>query len=501
MSTPEHAIPPCVLVLFGTGDLVRRKLMPSLFGMHRKGILPEGFSVLGFGRKDWDDAAYARQMREACDRFSEEPSTDSEWTSFGRRLAYVRGDFLDAQAYRSLAQRLPDLDRRWRTEGNRMFFLATLPSLYAGIAERLGAAGLVNRDTEGPFTRLMIEKPFGHDLTSAQTLNDALHRVFREEQIFRIDHYLGKETVQNLLVLRFANSVFETLWNRRHIDQVQITASETFGVENRGAYYEESGVLRDMVQNHLLQLLALIAMEPPLSFQADDVRDHKVEVLRALRPLSGKDALDNVVLGQYGPSADGVMPGYRQEPGVAPDSVTPTYAALRVFVDNWRWQGVPFYLRTGKRLARGCVEVMIQFKAVPHCLFGDAQACERIEPNRLVICLQPGESIQFHFGAKTPGTVLSVDPVRMHFGFRETHPDGTLSPYQRLVLGALRDDASLFARADGVEAAWRFVTPILEAFETSPPDDFPDYAAGSEGPLEAELLLRRDRQAWRPLSD
>jgi len=274
----------------------------------------------------------------------------------------------------------------------------------------------------------MIEKPFGHDLASAEALNESLHRVFREEQIFRIDHYLAKETVQNLLVLRFANSVFETLWNRAHINHVQITAGETVGVEQRGAYYEEAGVLRDMVQNHLLQLLALVAMEPPLSFQADDVRDHKVEVLRALRPLAGKEARQNVVLGQYGPSADGAMPGYRQEPGIAPDSVTPTYAALRVFVDNWRWQGVPFYLRTGKRLARSCAEVVIQFKAIPHCLFGDAQACACIEPNRLVVCLQPDESIQFQFGAKTLGDTLAVDPVHMHFGYREAYPDGGSSP-------------------------------------------------------------------------
>lgn len=492
--------PSCLLVILGAaGDLTRRKLMPALYAMHRTGHLPASFAILGMARSEMDDAAFRAAMRAACDTFGE-AVTDTEWTAFAARLHYQTGNFNDASAYQALAARIAELDARHATDGNRMFFLATLPSLYAGIAAQLGVASLVHRDPDGPFSRVLIEKPFGHDLASAQALNHALHDVFREEQIFRIDHYLAKETVQNILVLRFANAVFEPLWNRQHIDHVQISAAEHIGVGSRGGYYEESGVLRDMVQNHLLQLLALVVMEAPLSFAADRVRDRKVDVFRALRPMMGEDAYRDVVLGQYAASADGAMPGYHQEAGVAPDSVTPTFAALKVHVDNWRWQGVPFYLRTGKRLAKGCAEVVVQFRSIPFCVFGEEQACARIAPNRLVLSIQPEESVHLEFATKVPGNGLAVDTARMHFSFNDRYPDAP-PPYQRLLLDALRGEQLLFSRADGVEMSWHFITPILEAYaDTGHPGAKPyPYPADSQGPVVADTLIARDGHAWQPL--
>ncbi|OIO75424.1 MAG: glucose-6-phosphate dehydrogenase [Gallionellaceae bacterium CG1_02_56_997] len=492
--------PPCLLVILGAaGDLTRRKLMPTLYAMHIAGHLPPSFAILGMARSEMDDAAFRAAMRTACETFGDPPE-DAGWQSFADRLHYQTGNFNDADAYRALAGRVTELDARHATGGNRMFFLATLPSLYAAIATQLGAAGLVHLDPQGPFSRVLIEKPFGHDLSSAQALNHALHEVFREEQIFRIDHYLGKETVQNILVLRFANAVFEPLWNRQHIDYVQISAAEHIGVGSRGGYYEESGVLRDMVQNHLLQLLALVAMEAPLNFSADRVRDRKVDVFRALRTMLGEDIYHDVVLGQYAPSADGSLPGYHQEAGVAPDSVTPTFAALKVHVDNWRWQGVPFYLRTGKRLAKGCAEVVVQFRSIPFCVFGEEQACARIAPNRLVLSIQPEESIHLEFATKVPGNGLAVDTARMHFGFNDRYPDAP-PPYQRLLLDALRGEQLLFSRADGVEMSWHFITPILEAYADGiHPDARPyPYPAGSQGPVAADELLAQDSHNWQRL--
>jgi len=490
--------PSCLLVIMGAaGDLTRRKLMPALYAMHRAGDLPISFAILGTARPDMNSEAFRSAMREACDTFGE-AVTDTEWTSFAARLHYQTGNFNDASAYQVLAARIAELDARHATDGNRMFFLATLPSLYAGIAAQLGAAGLVYGDLDGPFSRVLVEKPFGHDLASAQALNQSLHDVFREDQIFRIDHYLAKETVQNILVLRFANAMFEPLWNRQHIDHVQISAAEHIGVGSRGGYYEESGVLRDMVQNHLLQLLALVAMEAPLSFTADRVRDRKVDVFRALRPLIGEEVYRDVVLGQYAASANGEMPGYHQEAGVAPDSITPSYAALKVHVDNWRWQGVPFYLRTGKRLAQGCAEVVVQFRSIPFCMFGEEDTCTRIAPNRLVLSIQPNESVHLEFAAKVPGPGIAVETARMHFGFRDRYPDGPPA-YQRLLLDALRGEQLLFARADGVELSWRFVTPILEAYADHPGAEPYAYPAGSQGPVAADTLIARDGHAWQPL--
>ena len=492
-----NVAPHCLLVILGAvGDLTRRKLMPTLYAMHQMGHLPASFIILGMARSEMDDQTFRSAMRTACDTFAV-TTTDEEWTPFAARLYYQRGNFNDAVAWQVLADRIAELDAHHGTDGNRLFFFATLPSLYAVIATQLGAAGLVHSDPTGPFSRLLIEKPFGHDLSSAQILNRTLHNVFREDQIFRIDHYLAKETVQNILVLRFANAVFEPLWNRQFIDHIQISVTEQIGVGSRGRYYEETGVLRDMVQNHLLQLLALIAMEPPVNFTADRVRDRKVDVLRALHPLTGEDVYRDVVLGQY--DAFGTVPGYHQEAGVAADSVTPTFVALKVQVDNWRWQGVPFYLRTGKRLAKGCAEVVVQFHTIPFCVLGEEQICSRIAPNRLVLRIQPDESVHLEFATKMPGPGLVVDTAHMHFDFLDRYHEVT-PPYQRLLLDALRGEQLLFARADGVEMSWRFITPILDAYANNHSSaKLHTYTAGSQGPIAADSLMAHDGHMWQPL--
>lgn len=488
---------PCVLLIFGaTGDLAQRKLIPALFSLHRQGQLPAGFAVLGCARSRLDGEEFRKRMRAACDQLCRQASTDAEWAEFGRRLYYESGHFTDLSLFQRLNLALTRIDAAHNTRGNRLFYLATLPSQYALIVRHLKSAGLVNANGERPFTRLMIEKPFGRDLASAVALNETLRSAFREDQVYRIDHYLGKETVQNILVFRFANAIFEPLWNRAHIDHVQITAAETIGVEHRGTYYEETGVLRDMAQNHLLQLLALVAMEPPLSFEADAIRDKKVEVFKALHPLQGEDALRLTVRGQYGPDAAGKIPAYRNEPEVAPDSVTPTYVALKAFIDNWRWQGVPFYIRTGKRLRRHCTTVIVQFTRIPFCLFGESHVCNHIAPNRLILRIEPDEGISLGFSLKAPGTDTAVDNEYMDFWYRSTYDGHIPSAYERLLLDALRGYAALFARKDSVEEAWRFITPILEAWDAAPKPAFPNYGAFSDGPEAADAWIRADGRAW-----
>jgi glucose-6-phosphate 1-dehydrogenase len=494
MIYPVHIAPPCVLVLLGTGDLVKRKLMPALFNLHQADRLPEAFAILACGLDQWDEDSFRSTMFSSCKEALQADLPEADWLAFASRLHYQTSNFSEAETYQRIREHLAEIDAAADTLGNRLFFMATFPSLYETIVLHLGTAGLSNREADGPFTRLMVEKPFGRDLVSASALNATLHGVFKKKQIFLIDHYLGKETVQNLLVLRFANSIFEPLWNRQHIDYVEIHAAETIGVGRRGAYYEEAGILRDMVQNHLLELVSLVAMEPPLSFTADDVRDKKVEVLRALRPIRGDLALQDVVLGQYGPSPDGQNPGYRAESGVAPDSRTPTFAAIRVFVDNWRWQGVPFYLRTGKRLSGQRTEVVVHCLPVPYSLFGKETEASKIQANRLILSIQPTESVQLVFGAKVPGTTLQVQQARMHFGFDGEFTEQTHSPYERLLLDALRGDQLLFARADGIEAAWNFVDPIIEAWRNAElPEPFPNYFGDSNGPLSANQLIRDRR--------
>lgn len=494
MIYPVHIAPPCVLVLLGTGDLVKRKLMPALYNLHQANRLPDAFAILACGLDQWDLESFRAEMFSSCKAALQGNLKDADWSAFASRLHYQPSNFAEADSYERIRERLTEIDAIADTLGNRLFFLATFPSLYESIVVHLGAAGLANREAEGPFTRLMVEKPFGRDLASASALNTLLHGVFKKKQIFLIDHYLGKETVQNLLVLRFANSIFEPLWTRQHIDYIEINAAETIGVGMRGGYYEEAGILRDMVQNHLLELLSLVAMEAPLSFKADDVRDKKVEVFRALRPIRGEQALQDVVLGQYGPSPDGLNSGYRAESGVSPDSRTPTFTAMRVFVDNWRWQGVPFYLRTGKRLSNQRTEVVVHFQPVPYSLFGNENEPTKIQANRLILSIQPTESVQLVFGAKVPGTTLQVQQARMHFGFEGEFIDQNHSPYERLLLDALRGDQLLFARADGIEAAWNFVDPIIDAWrDVELPEPFPNYFGGSNGPLSANHLMRDRR--------
>ncbi len=498
-SQPE----PCVLLLFGaTGDLTRRKLLPALFQLHLRGQLPQHFAVLGASRQPLSNEQFRTLMRQACIAFCPAPPDDAQWNAFAEYLYYEAGHFSDPTLFQRLNMALRDIDHRHHTRGNRLFYLATLPSSYPLLVKQLRDAEMVNRAIGHPFTRLMVEKPFGRDLASAIALNDEIAAVFREDQVYRIDHYLGKETVQNILVLRFANAIFEPLWNRIHIDHVQITAAESLGIEGRGAYYEETGVLSDMVQNHLLQVLSLVAMEPPLSFDADAIRDKKTEVFKSLRRFYGaEDVLAVTARGQYGQSLDGHVPGYRNEPLVDPQSPVPTFVALKVFIDNWRWQGVPFYIRTGKRLAQATTEVIIAFRQIPFCLFGQDQVCSRIAPNQLILRIQPHEGVSLAFGVKAPGAETSVDSAHMRFTYG-THFDGAMPlPYERLLTDSMRGYAALFARRDSVEEAWRFITPILETWASHPPADFPNYAAGSEGPTSAFDLLARGGRAWRPLGE
>ncbi len=492
---------PCVLLIFGaTGDLTRRKLIPALFSLHRKQLLPAGFAVLGCARSKMTSEEFRAHMRKACVEFCKTAPEDADWARFAPKLYYEAGHFSDLSLFQRLNFALTKIDAAQQTAGNRLFYLATLPSFYTAIIQQLQMASLVNQKSTPPFTRILIEKPFGHDLESAAELNNLLYKVFREDQIYRIDHYLGKETIQNILVFRFGNAIFEPLWNRNLIDHVQITAAETIGVEERGRYYEETGVLRDMVQNHLLQTLTLIAMEPPISFESEAIRDKKAEVLKALRPIQGEaETMRATVRGQYSGDEMKGIAGYRQENYVAPDSNTPTYVAMKMFVDNWRWQGVPFYIRTGKRLKRQCTLVVIQFARIPFCLFGQEQVCARIQPNRLILRIEPGEGISLSFSIKVPGTETDVDHAQMNFNYHSRYDNAIPAAYERLLADALRGYAALFARKDGVEDAWRFITPILKAWEKMPPAAFPNYAPGSEGPAEADQWIHRDGREWYSL--
>ena len=481
---------PCAMVIFGaTGDLTRRKLVPALYNLAHSGLLPERFGVVGFARRPWNHGSFREEMSRGVSEFSRLGALDpEEWERFGPLLEYFEGAFDDPAAYTRLAERLGTIDRERGLEGNRLFYLAVPPTEIATILHRLKGAGLVHPPDGGPWSRAIIEKPFGRDLESARALNGLLARVLHESQTFRIDHYLGKETVQNLLVFRFANSICEPLWNRRYVDYVEICAAETLGVGTRGRFYEQTGVLRDIVQSHLLELLSLIAMEPPTTGGADDIRTEKLKVLHALRDPT-QDSIDrDLVLGQYR--------GYRGEPDVAPDSVTPTFAAMRVFLDNWRWQGVPFYLRTGKRLAKRVTEVALHMREIPLRLFGGDDVGDRIEPNVLTLRIQPDEGIALRFASKVPGLDLRVGTVAMDMRYLETFGGEPPEAYERLLLDAMRGDATLFSRRDAVEASWAWITPILEHVGRHPPRDLPNYEPGSWGPERARELTRRDGRAW-----
>ena len=490
----HRAADPCAVVVFGaTGDLTARKLMPALYNLARERLLPGGFSVVGFARRDWTDEQFRAAMKEGVTKFSREPLQEELWESFARGLHYVSGTFDDAQAYAKLAERLGKQDVAHGAAGNRLFYLATPPDAYAMIAQRLGEAQLATPQT-GNWTRLVVEKPFGRDLTSARALDQSIGNVFRERYIYRIDHYLGKETVQNIMVFRFGNGIFEPVWNRRYVDNVQVSVAETVGVEGRGGYYEESGALRDMVQNHLMQVLALVAMEPVASFRGDAVRDEKAKVFHAVKAID--DVGRDTVRAQYSAGAimGAMVPGYREEQGVAPDSRTETYTALKLEVENWRWSGVPFYLRVGKRLPKRATEVAITFKTAPLQLFRQMGG-DNPTPNLLVLRIQPDEGISLRFGAKVPGTRSDVRPVNMDFHYGSSFGVEPPEAYERLLLDAMLGDSTLFTRWDGVEAAWELLTPVLDAWADGA-SPIKQYEAGSWGPDAARELIERDGREW-----
>ncbi|HEX5825972.1 MAG TPA: glucose-6-phosphate dehydrogenase [Candidatus Limnocylindrales bacterium] len=495
----ERVPDPAVFVLFGaTGDLAHRKVVPALFQLWRTHLLPHEFTIVAVGRREYSDDAFRQELKEAVEKHSRVQPVDREtWDDLAKRIVYHRGDFGDPSMYQSLAERLEGLDETSGTRGNRLFYLATQPSAFPEIVQQLGKVGLDHERHEGGWRRVVIEKPFGHDLDSAIRLNREVGKVFRERQVYRIDHYLGKETVRNLLVFRFGNGIFEPIWNRRHIDHVQITVAESIGIENRGSFYEETGASRDFLQNHLLQLLSLVAMEPPATFEADALRDEKVKVIRAVSELTPEQVRTDVIRGQYGPGWVSAKPvtGYREEPEVNPQSETETYIAARLTVDDWRWSGVPFYLRMGKRLPKRATEIAIQFKEVPHQLFKDSASDP--EANLLAMRIQPDEGIMLRFGAKVPGLGIDVRNVTMDFTYGSAFQVDSPDAYETLILDVLLGDASLFTRADEVEEAWGIVDPIVATWAEMPPPDFPNYEAGTWGPEAADDLLAREGRRWR----
>jgi glucose-6-phosphate 1-dehydrogenase len=490
----------CVLVIFGaSGDLTHRKLMPALYDLETMGSMHPDVDVLGLGRTPMSTEQFRARMHEAVAGSKDvHHFSESQWADFEKRLSYFVGDPTDPEFYRALGARLGEM-REHGASGNHLFYVSTPASIAHPIIAGLGEAGL-NRNEKG-WSRIVLEKPFGRDLASARELNSTVLKTFGEREIYRIDHYLGKETVQNMLVFRFANSLFEPVWNRNYIDYVEITAAETVGVESRAAFYEETGALRDMVANHLLQLLAITAMEPPIAFDADAVREQKVQVFRSIRPMTVDEVARRTVRGQYGPGeVDGhSASGYRQEHGVRPNSTTETFVAIDFRVDNWRWAGVPFYIRTGKRLPRQLTEVRVHFKRTPQALFSGTSD-EQIEPNVVVISIQPDEGIVLQFGAKRPGNQMQVVPVQANFCYRTAFGQDTPVAYQTLLLDAMRGDATLFTRGDEIEAEWGIITPIEDAWSQLKPPQFPNYAAGSEGPDATHDLIREEFRGWQPIA-
>jgi glucose-6-phosphate 1-dehydrogenase len=494
----SHELPgaPCAFVVFGAmGDLTKRKLLPSLYNLRANGLLPRDFAIIGVARRDLDEGAYRAEVARALRSFATREVDDAIWAEYTERIHYVKGDFEDPGTYRALGAALAHAAQRHATAGNALFYLATPPGEFCPIVRGLGAGGLVREDAG--WRRIVVEKPFGRDLESAAALNRELRSLVREDQIYRIDHYLGKETVQNLMVFRFANGIFEPIWNRRYVDSVQITVAEELGVEGRGDYYEGAGALRDIVQNHIFQLLTLVAMEPPSTLAAEAVRNEKVKVLEAIPSMTPEEVLRESVRGQHGEGVLGGkrVPAYRAEPKVSPTSQTETFAALRLGVENWRWAGVPFYLRAGKRLPRRDTQISIQFRRPPLLLFQEA-GIEQIEPNRLDILIQPEEAIRISMKAKRPGASIRVAPVKLQFSYSDFGGVPASTGYERLLHDAMLGDTTLFHRADMVEASWRIVSPILDVWATLPARDFPNYAAGTWGPPAAAELLARDGRRW-----
>src|SRR5882762_9487164 len=489
---------PCVMVIFGvTGDLTRRKLLPALYNLASQGLLSREFAVVGIGRTPMTTEEARKKLSEDFKKFATGPVDPDLWEWFERRLHYISGKFDDPATYEQLRETLAKVQQDHSTHGNVFFYLATAPEYFCEIVERVAGVGLM-KEENGQWRRVIVEKPFGHDLESARSLNRSLLKVAGEHQIYRIDHYLGKETVQNILAFRFANGIFEPIWNRRYIDNVQISVAETVGVEKRGDYYDKAGALRDMVPNHIMQLITLTAMEPPVSFRADAVRDEQSKILHAIQPLSSEDVLTRTVRGQYGEGVIGgqKVPAYRTEQGVPPDSKTETLVAMKLAIDNWRWADVPFYLRTGKRMPVRNTHIVIQFRRAPFVLFRDTPV-ENLVPNQLVLHIQPEEGISLRFAAKVPGPVMRLDPVDMNFEYQEYFGKQPSTGYERLLHDCMIGDQTLFQRADMVEAGWCVVNPILDLWKALPPRNFPNYAASTWGPKEADELLERDGRRWR----
>jgi len=485
-----------VIVIFGAaGDLTWRKLMPAIYNLYLDQWIPDHFAVLGTAHTDISNEAFCKHVHDGIDKFSRTGKTKkSDWTAFQKFIQYKKGDFSDPSTYTAIKTQIDKLEKAWGEPVNRIFYMAVPPTFFEDIATRIGQSGL---SANKQLSRIVIEKPFGRDLDSARHLNNLLHGLFDESQIYRIDHYLGKETVQNILAFRFANAMFEPIWNRNYIDHVQITVSEQLGVENRGNYYETAGALRDMIQNHLLQLMCLIAMESPISFNADEIRNKKVDVLNALRKFKPEDVHKNAVRGQYGAGwIEGKkVKSYRQEPDVNKASNVETFAAVKFYIDNWRWQGVPFYMRTGKRMNETISVVTIQFRPVPHHSF-PVETTENWQPNRLILNIQPHMGIRLRFQAKQPGLKMLLNPVDMLFDYNDAYSGGTPEAYETLLLDIFQGDATLFMRADQVEAAWEILMPVINAWEANTSPNFPNYDSGEQGPEDAEALIAKDGHNW-----
>ncbi|MGI8582621.1 MAG: glucose-6-phosphate dehydrogenase [Chitinophagaceae bacterium] len=494
-SDNKKKLPPTIIFIFGgSGDLNYRKLTPALYNLFLDNSMPDKFSIVGIARTEYDESAYKEHLLDGIINFSRRKDEDRKWTEFSKQLSYLKMDVSDEKAYSSIAEVAKQKEQEFGEHPTLIFYMAVAPQLVPVIVKNLG---LIKICSDTKCSRIVVEKPFGHDLESAKEMNKLLSDIFKEEQIYRIDHYLGKETVQNILALRFANALFEPIWNKNYIDHVQITSSETVGVEGRGGYYENSGALRDMVQNHILQLLCMIGMEAPISFDADEIRNKKVDVLNALRKIAKEEVYDYAVRGQY---SEGWMQGkevmgYREEKDVNPDSTTETFAAIKFYIDNWRWEGVPFYVRTGKHMHEKTTALTIQFKPAPHYSF-PAEAAETWRPNRLSISIQPEMDICLRFQAKRPGQHMVLTPVDMVFNYKDAYDGNEPEAYETLLYDVMEGDATLFMRADQVEAAWKVVMPIIEVWQERKPMDFPNYSPDSWGPEDAEALIARDGHNW-----
>lgn len=492
----DFKIEPFTMVIFGgAGDLSKRKLLPTIFHLYMENELPSHFSLLGIGLPEMDDAHYRGLMKEAIQEFSEEPFDEKKWNEFGKHLFYISGAFDNDNVYKNLCKKTDEVSTL--TEKGRkdiIYYMAVPPNFTPVIVDKLKLHNLC----KGQFnTKIIVEKPFGRDRETAVNLNNRLIKGFDEQQIYRIDHYLGKETVQNIMFFRFSNSIFEPLWNRRYIDHIQVTVAEDLGIEHRGIFYEQAGVVRDIVQNHIMQLIGLVAMEPPVGFEADFIRDEKVKVFHSIRTMDNGFIESFTVRGQYGPGKINKInvPGYREEKNISSDSNTPTFIATKLYIDNWRWAGVPFYIRTGKRLAKRITEIVVQFKQPPLKLFG--RTCDVLDPNLLMLSIQPKEKVSLHFGVKYPKSGNEIYPVNMEFSYQDTFGIKKHPPYERLLIDSMKGDLTLFVRQDGVEAMWDVVDPIIAYWENTPAPDFPNYPAGSWGPQKAHQLLEKEGKKWR----